>query len=186
MRFLAPPRPQTRNLERQRFSARREARREGIRYSDRATLTNPPTSHNCCTLSTGVLADEMQPGIASIPLEDAPVMRVGYLMHAERKVPELVGRYIDELGRVKTILAMRRRQAISLVERRVDADHDVAGGQVRLACGQGVRETAAVQLVLDGLVDRALAEVARDVEARDHGRRLLGHGTPLSVAKTRR
>ncbi|WP_322155501.1 LysR family transcriptional regulator [Paratractidigestivibacter sp.] len=71
-----------------------------IRYTDRATLTNLLTSYNGYTLSTGVLTDEMQSGIVSIPLEDAPVMRVGYIMHEERRPTELVGRYIAELERV--------------------------------------------------------------------------------------
>ncbi len=73
---------------------------KSIRYTDRATLTNLLTSYDGYTLSTGVLTDEMQSGIVSIPLADAPEMRVGYIMHAERKATELVDRYIDELGRV--------------------------------------------------------------------------------------
>ncbi len=73
---------------------------KNIRYTDRATLTNLLTSYDGYTLSTGVLTDEMQSGIVSIPLEDAPVMHVGYIMHAERKATELVERYIDELERV--------------------------------------------------------------------------------------
>lgn len=71
-----------------------------IRYTDRATLSNLLTSYNGYTLSTGVLTSEMQSGIVSIPLEDAPVMRVGYIMHEERRATALVERYIDELERV--------------------------------------------------------------------------------------
>ncbi len=73
---------------------------KSIRYTDRATLTNLLTSYNGYTLSTGVLTDEMQSGIVSIPLEDAPVMHVGYIMHAERRATELVERYIAELEAV--------------------------------------------------------------------------------------
>ena len=42
----------------------------------------------------------MQSGIVSIPLEDAPVMHVGYIMHEERRATRLVERYIAELERV--------------------------------------------------------------------------------------
>ena len=71
-----------------------------IRISDRGTLTNLLTSHNGYTLSTGVLSAEMQSGIASIPLEGAERMQVGYIMHAERRPSALLLRYIDELHAV--------------------------------------------------------------------------------------
>ena len=71
-----------------------------IRISDRGTLTNLLTSHNGYTLSTGVLSAEMQSGIASIPLQDAERMQVGYIMHAERRPSALLLRYIDELHAV--------------------------------------------------------------------------------------
>ena len=73
---------------------------KNIRYTDRATLSNLLTSYNGYTLSTGVLTSEMQSGIVSIPLEDAPVMHVGYIMHEERRATRLVERYIAELKRV--------------------------------------------------------------------------------------
>lgn len=68
-----------------------------IRISDRGTLTNLLTSHNGYTLSTGVLSAEMQSGIVSIPLDVDERMRVGYIMHAERRPSDLLLRYIDEL-----------------------------------------------------------------------------------------
>lgn len=73
---------------------------KNIRYTDRGTLTNLLTSYNGYTLSTGVLTDEMQSGIVSVPLVDAPVMRVGYVMHRERRATELVEKYIAELERI--------------------------------------------------------------------------------------
>lgn len=73
---------------------------KNIRYTDRGTLTNLLTSYNGYTLSTGVLTDEMQEGIVSIPLDGAPAMRVGYIMHTERRATGLVESYIDELRRV--------------------------------------------------------------------------------------
>ena len=52
------------------------------------------------TLSTGVLSNEMQWGMASIPLADAPTMHVGYIMHDERKPSPLLQQYLDELNRI--------------------------------------------------------------------------------------
>lgn len=71
-----------------------------VRYSDRGTLTNLLESYDGYTLSTGVLSSEMQSGIVSIPLDVDDVMRVGYLMHRERKPSALLLDYIDELRRV--------------------------------------------------------------------------------------
>lgn len=71
-----------------------------IRYSDRGTLTNLLTHFNGYTLSTGVLSEEMLTGIVSIPLETDLKMRVGYIMHAERRPSPLLERYIANLHNV--------------------------------------------------------------------------------------
>ena len=71
-----------------------------IRISDRGTLTNLLITSNGYTLSTGVLSNEMQWGMASIPLADAPTMHVGYIMHNERKPSPLLQQYLDELNRI--------------------------------------------------------------------------------------
>lgn len=71
-----------------------------IRISDRGTLTNLLITSNGYTLSTGVLSNEMQWGMASIPLADAPTMHVGYIMHDERKPSPLLRQYLDELNRI--------------------------------------------------------------------------------------
>ena len=68
-----------------------------IRISDRGTLTNLLTSFNGYTLSTGVLSPEMLRGIVSIPLNADARMRVGYLIHRERKPSELLLAYIQNL-----------------------------------------------------------------------------------------
>ena len=44
--------------------------------------------------------NEMQWGMASIPLADAPTMHVGYIMHDERKPSPLLQQYLDELNRI--------------------------------------------------------------------------------------
>ena len=68
-----------------------------IRISDRGTLTNLLTTSNGYALSTGVLSSEMSHGIASVPLDADERMRVGYIMHRERRPSELLLHYIDEL-----------------------------------------------------------------------------------------
>ena len=71
-----------------------------IRIGDRGTLTSLLTGFDGYTLSTGVLTFEMQPDIASIPLEVDERMRVGYLIHRERKPSDLLLRYIDRLSSI--------------------------------------------------------------------------------------
>lgn len=69
-----------------------------IRASDRGTMTSLLTHHDGYLLSTGVLSDEMQEGIVSIPLNTDKRMRVGYLIHKERKPGKLLERYIERLS----------------------------------------------------------------------------------------
>ena len=71
-----------------------------IRVSDRGTLTNLLTTSNGYTLSTGVLSSEMQWGMASIPLADAPTMHVGYIIHDERRPSPALEQYLTELDRI--------------------------------------------------------------------------------------
>lgn len=74
--------------------------RKLIRVSDRGTMTSLLTHHNGYLLSTGVLSDEMQKGIVSIPLDTDKRMRVGYLIHKERKPGHLLERYIERLKEI--------------------------------------------------------------------------------------
>lgn len=75
--------------------------RKVIRASDRGTITTLLSNHNGYMLSSGVLSDEMQLGsIVAIPLETTERMRVGYLMHRERKPSELLMRYIERLSEI--------------------------------------------------------------------------------------
>lgn len=71
-----------------------------IRISDRGTLTNLLTSFDGYTVSTGVLSPEMLSGITSIPLNADVVMKVGYLIHRERKPSQLLLDYIDNLHQI--------------------------------------------------------------------------------------
>ena len=71
-----------------------------IRVSDRGTLTNLLVTSNGYALSTGVLASEMQSGIVSIPLAGEHVMRVGYIMHDERRPTPILESYLTELRHI--------------------------------------------------------------------------------------
>ena len=74
--------------------------KKNIRISDRGTLTNLLTHHSGYTISTGVLSEEMHTGISSIPLDAEETMRVGYIMHNERKPSALLESYIANLRAV--------------------------------------------------------------------------------------
>lgn len=71
-----------------------------IRVSDRGTITSLLTHYNGYLFSTGVLSDEMQNGIVSIPLDTPERMCVGYLIHRERKPSPLLERYIERLSAI--------------------------------------------------------------------------------------
>ena len=75
--------------------------KRSIRLTDRGTLSNLLTSFNGYTLSTGVLSSEMHTGIVSIPLDVDETMKVGYLIHRERKPSLLLLNYI---GKLRTII----------------------------------------------------------------------------------
>ena len=75
--------------------------RKVIRASDRGTITTLLSNHNGYMLSSGVLSDEMQLGsIVAIPLETEERMRIGYLIHRERKPSELLLCYIERLSEI--------------------------------------------------------------------------------------
>ncbi|MBO4365519.1 MAG: LysR family transcriptional regulator [Eggerthellaceae bacterium] len=69
--------------------------KRNIRISDRGTLTNLLTAYKGYTVSTGVLSPEMHSGIASIPLDVDEKMRVGYVIHRERRASSLLQSYIE-------------------------------------------------------------------------------------------
>lgn len=75
--------------------------RKLIRVSDRGTMTTMLSHTNGYLLASGVLSDEMQLGsIVSIPLDTDDCMRVGYLIHGERKPSPLLERYIARLSEI--------------------------------------------------------------------------------------
>lgn len=75
--------------------------RKLIRVSDRGTMTTLLSNHDGYLLSSGVLSAEMQLGsIVSIPLDTQERMRVGYLIHRERKPSPMLERYIERLSEI--------------------------------------------------------------------------------------
>ncbi|MBR3316843.1 MAG: LysR family transcriptional regulator [Atopobiaceae bacterium] len=75
--------------------------RRFIRVSDRGTMTTLLSHGDGYLLSSGVLSNEMQLGsIVAIPLETEERMRVGYVMHRERKPGKLLTRYIERLSEI--------------------------------------------------------------------------------------
>jgi hypothetical protein len=69
--------------------------------SDRGTMTTLLSNGNGYLLSSGVLSDEMQLGnIVSVPLATEERMRVGYLIHRERKPSALLERYITRISEI--------------------------------------------------------------------------------------
>ena len=77
------------------------AHHKSIRVSDRGTMTTMLSHGNGYLLSSGVLSDEMQLGsIVSVPFDTEERMRVGYLIHRERKPSALLERYIERLSQI--------------------------------------------------------------------------------------
>ena len=75
-----------------------------IRVSDRGTMTTLLSHGDGYLLSSGVLSDEMQLGsIVAVPLDTDERMRVGYVLHRERKPSALLN---DYLSRLQAIIRM--------------------------------------------------------------------------------
>lgn len=68
-----------------------------IRISDRGTLSNLLANFNGYTVSTGITSSEMEGSVVSIPLESNEVMRVGYVVHKDRRASDLLRRYLKNL-----------------------------------------------------------------------------------------
>lgn len=71
--------------------------KRNIRVSDRATYSDLLQFSNGYALSTGVLSTEMLQGVVSIPLAGKHTMRVGYIMHDERRESTVIKDYLDEV-----------------------------------------------------------------------------------------
>ncbi|SOC41541.1 LysR family transcriptional regulator [Ureibacillus acetophenoni] len=73
------------------------SRPKNIKVSDRATLFNLLIGLNGYTISTGVISQELNKNICSIPLEVDETMTVGYIVHKHITMSKLATVYINYL-----------------------------------------------------------------------------------------
>ncbi len=76
------------------------AGREGnkvIRVSDRATLFNLLLGLNGYTVASGVIESELNPEIASVPLDSGEPMEIGVIRHISVEPSDMYSRYVDFL-----------------------------------------------------------------------------------------
>lgn len=73
------------------------SRPKNIKVSDRATLFNLLIGLNGYTISTGVISQELNKNICSIPLEVDETMTVGYIVHKDLTMSNLASVYISYL-----------------------------------------------------------------------------------------
>lgn len=74
--------------------------RRRVAISDRAALTTLLVSTEGYTLSSGVLVPEMQPGVASIPVDTKESMRVGVVTNNGRVLDGLPEAYLSRLRQI--------------------------------------------------------------------------------------
>ncbi|MGP4967223.1 LysR family transcriptional regulator [Glutamicibacter ardleyensis] len=77
----------------------RSSQRE-IQVSDRATIFNLMIGLGGYTISTGIISDELDPSIVSIPLDVEERIDVGWIDHAAIPLTEQARRYLDEVRAV--------------------------------------------------------------------------------------
>ncbi|MGP5689340.1 LysR family transcriptional regulator, partial [Glutamicibacter ardleyensis] len=77
----------------------RSSQRE-IQVSDRATIFNLMIGLGGYTISTGIISDELDPSIVSIPLDVEERIDIGWIDHAAIPLTEQARRYLDEVRAV--------------------------------------------------------------------------------------
>ncbi|KAB1637107.1 LysR family transcriptional regulator [Pseudoclavibacter terrae] len=77
------------------LSSRRE-----IRVSDRATIFNLMIGLDGYTISTGIISDDLDPGIVAVPLEVDERIEIGWIGHSAIPLTEQAQRYLDEVRAV--------------------------------------------------------------------------------------
>ncbi|GAA1412673.1 LysR family transcriptional regulator [Glutamicibacter uratoxydans] len=71
-----------------------------IRVSDRATIFNLMIGLGGYTISTGIISDELDPSIVSIPLDVEGRIEIGWIDHAAIPLTEQAQRYLEEVRSV--------------------------------------------------------------------------------------
>lgn len=77
----------------------RSSKRE-IQVSDRATIFNLMIGLGGYTISTGIISDELDPSIVSIPLDVHERIEIGWIDHAAIPLTEQARRYLQEVRSV--------------------------------------------------------------------------------------
>jgi DNA-binding transcriptional LysR family regulator len=77
------------------LSSRRE-----IRVSDRATIFNLMIGLDGYTISTGIISDDLDPGIVAVPLDVDERIEIGWIGHSAIPLTEQAQRYLDEVRAV--------------------------------------------------------------------------------------
>ena len=71
-----------------------------IRVSDRATIFNLMIGLDGYTISTGIISDDLDPGIVAVPLDVDERIEIGWIGHSAIPLTEQAQRYLDEVEAV--------------------------------------------------------------------------------------
>lgn len=71
-----------------------------IRVSDRATIFNLMIGLDGYTISTGIISDDLDPGIVAVPLDIDERIEIGWIGHSAIPLTEQAQRYLDEVRAV--------------------------------------------------------------------------------------
>ena len=71
-----------------------------IRVSDRATIFNLMIGLDGYTISTGIISDDLDPGIVAVPLDVDERIEIGWIGHSAIPLTEQAQRYLDEVRAV--------------------------------------------------------------------------------------
>lgn len=73
--------------------------RRNLRIDDRATLINLLLETDSCTIGTGIMTSQINNNgsIVSIPIEDAQIYEIGYIMRADRQLSGMAQRFLEIL-----------------------------------------------------------------------------------------
>ncbi|WP_424463569.1 LysR family transcriptional regulator [Pseudoclavibacter helvolus] len=71
-----------------------------IRVADRATIFNLMIGLDGYTISTGIISDDLDPGIVAVPLEVDERIEIGWIGHSAIPLTEQAQRYLDEVRAV--------------------------------------------------------------------------------------
>lgn len=74
--------------------------KQEIRVSDRATIFNLMIGLDGYTISTGIISDDLDPGIVAVPLDVDERIEIGWIGHSAIPLTAQAQRYLDEMRAV--------------------------------------------------------------------------------------